>query len=121
MQKTWINVEQFLSSWIAIIFEALRSKFNATIFNIIRWVGCTKDSLTKRLMFQVLFFFTISCKNSLQTSFQFIFLSFNNFTKMKIKSFKYSKSMRNYEKNYALNIRSLVDELFVTSTQRASI
>ena len=30
---------------------------NPSIFNIIRWVAGTKDSLTKRLMCQVLFFF----------------------------------------------------------------
>ena len=35
---------------------------NRTIFNIIRWVAGTNDSSTKRLMFQVLFFFIISCK-----------------------------------------------------------
>ena len=31
---------------------------NPTIFNIILWVAGTNDSLTKRLMFQVLFFFS---------------------------------------------------------------
>ena len=35
---------------------------NPTIFIIICWIVGTNDSSTKRLMFQVLFFFIISCK-----------------------------------------------------------
>ena len=40
------------------------------------------------------------------------------FTKIKIKSFECPKSIRNYGKNKAWNIRRLVDESFVPSTQR---
>ena len=59
--------------------------WNPTIFNIIRWVAGTNDSLTKRLMFQVLFFFHNFLQNSLQKSFQFIYFIFiYNFTKIKI-------------------------------------
>ena len=47
---------------------------NLTAFNIIRWVNGTIVSLTKRLMFQVLFFFHNFLQNSLQKSFQFNFL-----------------------------------------------
>ena len=50
--------------------------WNPTIFNIIRWVAGTNDSSTKRLMFQVLLFFHNFLQNSLQISFQFIFLFF---------------------------------------------
>ena len=56
--------------------EFMRGK-NPTIFNIIRWVNGTNDSLTKRLMFQVLYFFFHNfLQNSLQKSFQFIFYFF---------------------------------------------
>ena len=57
----------------------------------------------------------------MQKSFQFIFLFFYNFTKIKIKIFECPKSIRNYEKKNAWNIRRLVDESFVPSTQRASV
>ena len=36
---------------------------------------------------------------------------------MKKKSFEYSKSIRNYKKNNAWNIRRLVDESFVPANQ----
>ena len=85
---------------------------NPTIFNIIYWVAGTKDSSTKRLMFQVLFFFHNFLQNSLQKSFQVTFFSYK-FTKIKINSFECPKSIRNYEKNIAWNIRRLVDESFV--------
>ena len=73
-------------------------------------LGCkviwTKDSSTKRLMFQVLFIFQNFLQNSLENH---------------IKSFVYPKSMRNYRKNNAWNIGRLVDDSFVpghwTSTQ----
>ena len=39
---------------------------------------------------------------------------------MKTKSFECPNSIRNYEKN-AWNIRRLIDESFVPSTQRASV
>ena len=46
----------------------------------------------------------------------------NFFMKMKIKSFECPKSIRNYEKkNNAWNIRRLVDESFVLSTQQPSV
>jgi hypothetical protein len=89
---------------------------------LVRWVAGTNDSSTKRLMFQVLFFFQNFLQNSLKELFQFIyFLFFHKFTKMKIKSFECPKSIRNYEKYNAWNIRHLVDKLFVPSTQRASV
>ena len=60
-------------------------------------------------------FFHNFLQNSLQKLFQFIFNFFYKFTKMKIKSFE---SIRKYEKYNALNIRCLVSESFVPSTQR---
>jgi hypothetical protein len=66
-------------------------------------------------------FFHNFLHDSLQKLFQFIFLFFYNFTKIKRKSFECPKSRRNYEKNNAWNIRLLVDESFVPATQRASV
>ena len=40
---------------------------------------------------------------------------------MKIKSFVCPKSIRNYEKNNAWNIKPLVNESFVQATQRPSV
>ena len=79
-----------------------------------RWVTWTNDSSSKRLMFQVLFFFIISCKIPCKNCFN---LFFYKFTKIKIKSFECPKSIRNYEKNNAWNIRHLVNESFVPTTQ----
>ena len=56
------------------------------------WVDRMIVSLTKRLMFQVLYFFYNFLQNYLQKSFQFIILFFHNFTKMKITSFECPKS-----------------------------
>ena len=46
----------------------------------------------------------------------YLFLFFYKFTKIKTNSFECPKSIRNYEKNNAWNIRRLVDESFVPST-----
>ena len=65
--------------------------WNPSIYNIIHWLGCmddgTNESSTKRLMFQVLFFFMISCLNSLQKYFQSICLFFLKKYKNKSKEF----------------------------------
>ena len=71
-------------------------------------------------MFQV-FFFSQFLAKFLQKLFQFVFLFFYKFTKIKAKSFECPKSIRNYEKDNALNIRRLVDESFVPATQRTSV
>ena len=72
--------------------------YNLQYKTLVRWADGTNDSSTKRLMFQVLFFFHKILQNSLQKPFQFIFLFFYKITKMKIKSFECPKSIRNYEK-----------------------
>ena len=46
---------------------------NPTIFNIIRWVAGTIVSLTKHLIFQVLFSFIISCKILCKNPFKLFF------------------------------------------------
>ena len=77
---------------------------------LVRWADGTNDSLTKRLMFQVLFFFHKILQNSLQKLFQFIYLFlyfFYKITKMKIKNFECPKSIRNYEKNIYLEHQML--------------
>ena len=63
---------------------------NTTIYNIMRWF-----SLTKRLMFQVLFFFIISCKILCKNSFNlFSYLFLENYKNMK-KKFECPKSIDN--------------------------
>ena len=80
-----------------------------------RWVSGTVDSSTKRLMF-----FSEFLSKFFAKMFQFIFLFSYNFTKIKIKSFECPKSIKNYEKSNAWNIKRLVDESFVPSTHRPS-
>ena len=59
-------------------------------------LGCldngTNESSTKRLMFQVLFFFMISCKFLCKNGFNSFFYFFYRLTKIKIKSFECPKS-----------------------------
>ena len=57
---------------------------------MIHWVAGTNDSSIKCLMFQVLFFFIISCKILCKNLFIFLFLY--NFTKIKKQSFECLKS-----------------------------
>ena len=54
----------------------------------------TNELSTKRLMFQVLFFFMISCKNP----FNLFSLFFYKITKIKIKSFECPKSIKSIKK-----------------------
>ena len=61
---------------------------------LVCWFAWTNESSTKRLMFQVLFFFHNFLQNSLQKLFQFFF--FYRSTKIEMKSFECLKSMRNY-------------------------
>ena len=81
----------------------------------------TNESLIKRLMFQVLFFFHDFLQNSLQRSFQFTSLFFYIIRKIKIKSFECPKSIKSIRKNNTWNIRLLVDDLFVPSSKQPSV
>ena len=83
---------------------------------LVRWADGTNVSSTKRLMFQVLFFFIKSCKIFCKIAFNlfiYLFVFFYKITKMKIKSFECPKSIRNYEKKNTWNVKPLVDEWFV--------
>ena len=60
-----------------------------------RWDDCLIDQVSD---VPSIIFFHNFLQNSLQKSFQFIYLFFHNFTKMKIKSFECPKSIRNYKK-----------------------
>ena len=62
-------------------------------------------------------FFRISCKNLCKNHFNLFSYFFITLQKIKIKSFECPKSIRNYEKNNAWNIRRLVYESFVPSTR----
>ena len=85
---------------------------------LVRWADGTNDSSTKRLMFQVSFFFIKSCKILCKNPSN---LFFYKITKMKIKSFECPKSIRNYEKKNTWNVRRLVNESFVPLAQRTSV
>jgi hypothetical protein len=66
----------FQPEWLIYKFQYFNDKDeskNLTIFNIILWVDSTNVSSTKCLTFQVLFFHDF-LQNSLQKSFQFMFL-----------------------------------------------
>ena len=91
-------------------------KYDNLHYNILgHLVAGTNDSLTKRLMFQVLIFFFL--QNSLQKSFQFIFSFFYDSRKIKIKSL----SAIIMKKNIAWNITRLVAGSFVQTNQRPSL
>ena len=73
---------------------------NPTISNMIRWFAGTNDSSTKRLMFQVLSFFSQFLAKffaKIVSIYLFIFF-FQKFTKIRIKSFECLKSIKNYRK-----------------------
>ena len=72
-------------------------------------------------MFQVLFFSMISCKILCKNRFNLFSHFLYNFTKIEIKSFECHKSMRNYKKDNAWNIRLLVNESFVPANQWTSV
>ena len=58
----------------------------------------TNESSTKRLMFQVLFFFMISCKIPCKNPFNLFSYFFYKITKIKIKSFECPKSIKSIKK-----------------------
>ena len=82
-----------------------------------RWDDGTNELSTKRLMFQVLFFFMISCKILCKKPINSFYYFFYKITKIKLKSFEYSKS----KKNNTWNIRRLVDDSFVPSSLGPSV
>ena len=69
---------------------------NASIFNIIRWVAWTMGQMNRQssVWCSKYYFFHYFLQNSLQKSFQFIFLFFYKITKIKIKSFECPKSIK---------------------------
>ena len=67
---------------------------------LVRMDDGTNESSIKLLMFQVLIFFHDFLQNSLQKSFQFIFLFFYEITKAKIKSFDCPKSIKIKKNKY---------------------
>ena len=67
------------------------------------------------------YFFHHLLQNTLQKAFQFILSFFHKITKIKLKSFEYSKSIKSLKKNNAWNIRRLVDDSFVSSSQLPSV
>ena len=72
------------------MFFAVLKFVNLQYNTLVGWADGTNDLLTKRLMIQVLFFFSKKLANSLQKPFHF----FYKITKMKINSFECPKSIR---------------------------
>ena len=89
---TWIDGSAyFLLSLEKAIKDTTVSK-NPTIFNIICWVAGFMGRSSHRPSPSIILLFHNFLQNSLQKSFQFIFLFFCNLTKIKIKGFEWSKS-----------------------------
>ena len=63
----------------------------------------------------IIFFSYFLAKSFAKIGFFFVF--FYNFTKIKKKNFECPKSIRNYEKNNAWNIKRLVGDSFVQTNQ----
>ena len=90
-----VILEWSLTTWLELYdLKSINLQYNM----LVHWADGTNDSLTKFLMFQVLFCLYKILRNFLQKRFQFIFLFFYKITKMKIKSFECPKSIRNHEK-----------------------
>ena len=73
---------------------------------LVRWANWTNDSSTKRLMFQVWFFFHKILQNSLQKHFLFMFSFFCRITKMKIKSFECSNADHIWLERLVLRVKA---------------
>ena len=71
-----ISSDQVLVFWFFKNLVTFYKSDNLQYDTLGRWVAGTNDSSNKRLMFQVLFFFQNFLHDSLQKSFQFIFLFF---------------------------------------------
>ena len=59
-----------------VLMKSLLKSDNLQYDTLGRWVDWPNDSLTKHLMFQVLFFFTISCKILCKNCFNLFFYFF---------------------------------------------
>jgi hypothetical protein len=95
------------------IFEMMLSD-NLQYIMLVCWVPRTNTHPPSVWCSKYYFFFTISCKILCKTDFNLFFYD-------KIKSFECPKSIRNYEKNNAWNIRRLVDESFLPGNQGPSV
>ena len=97
--KIWQELLNFFFS-PNLIFHSSMSFKNPSIFNIIRWVAGSMRQTTHRpsVWCSKYFFFHNFLQNYLQKLFQFISLFSYKFKKIKILSFEWPKSIRNYEK-----------------------
>ena len=86
-------------SWSWAQIEAWSNKSDNLQYNtLVRWFARTNDSSNKRLMFQVLFFFMISCKILFKNPFNLFSYFFYKITNIKIKSFECPKSIKSIKK-----------------------
>ena len=95
---------------------------NPSIYNICNTLGClddgTNESSSKRLIFQIFFFSMISCKILCKNPFNLFFHFFYIITKIKIKSFECTKSIKSIKIDNTWNIRLLVNDSFVPSSKQ---
>ena len=107
-----VVTSNYIKATASCMHQCVVKSDNLQYNTLVRWFAGTNDSSSK-------YFFHNFLQNSLQKLFQLIFLFFHKFTK--IKSFECPKSIGNYKKNNAWDIRCLVDESFVPANQRTSV
>ena len=101
--------------WCFFLKKERQQKSDNLQYNtLVCWFARTNDSSTKRLMFQALFFIHNFLKNSLQKSFHFFLIHLQKWKQRVL-------SALSLKKKNGWNIRCLVDEPFVPSTQWASV
>ena len=83
-----------MSSFLFDVHKSVNSQYNT----LSRLDDGTNKSFTKRLMFQVIFFFMISCKILCKNPFNLFSYFFYKITKIKIKSFECPKSIKSIKK-----------------------
>ena len=97
--------EKVNSYKVPIYLSEIRQSTIHTCNTLVRWDAGTKDSSTKRLMFQALFFFIISYRLGALKTLYF----WKGFCK------------KLWKNNNTWNIRHLVDESFVPASQQTSV
>ena len=116
----WINLCWKLLSFFSIHCEQNFELADLKSVNIIRWVAWTMGQMNRRPSVwcsNCYFFSWFLAKFFAKILSIYFLIFFYKITKIEIKSFECPKSINNYEKNNAWNIRQFFDESFVPSTQ----
>ena len=86
MLRALMLIEMFAEIWNSQILVRVLKSDNLQYNTLVHWVAGMNDSLTKRLMFQVLYFFMISCRILCKNTFN-LFIYFLKKYKNKSKEF----------------------------------